>query len=170
MLGCDEMQVETRPRVQVPVEAIVESADLARVYETIAVGIYAKAYYFVDAGPQCREKIEGAIETLVAHDHIVAVYSDREQEAAFEDAKTWRVPEQQIPSFNNGPATIVRRYKEYEQAYFIPLADITMKDVRTPGAPGYVVIIPETLKNDVLVMYAEQQTHPAAVFYECKKS
>jgi len=168
MLGCDNIQVEVRQRPQIPIEAIVESIDLERIYETPAVGIYAKAYYFVDAGSHCREKIEGAIERLAAEDHIVSVYSDREHDLAFEDAKTWRVPEQQIPSFDNGPTTVVRRYQEHEQAYFIPLADIIMQDVHTPDAPGYAVILPESLKNNVLVMYAEHPTHPAAVFYECR--
>ena len=107
---------------------------------------------------------------MVANDHVAAVYYDNLNGLdTLAEAQTWRVPEQKIPSWGNGPHTITRRYEEHEQAYFIPLADITGRDLGSKiKTPTYAVIIPETIENKVMIMYVEQTAHPGVKFYECK--
>ncbi len=148
--------------------AILSEHHLVLTYKTEPERIDAKGYYFVDGqDPQYREDITAAIEEMITNGHVAAVYYDRQQGLeAIPEAQTWRVPEQRIPSWGNGPHTITRRYEEHEQAYFIPLADITGRDAGNKiNAPTYAVIIPETIENKVMIMYVEQTAHPEVEFY-----
>lgn len=155
------------------VDAILSDYNLELIYKTDSQRIRAKGYYFVDTQESgCREDIAAAGEELLAQKYIVTFYYDM-SEAAFpkDHFQIWRVPEQRVPSWEYNPDATIRRYNEREQAYFIPLRDVNQREAEDKlQIPAYAVLIPAALKDDVLIMYAEQEAHPAVAFYECKKN
>lgn len=155
------------------VDTILSEYNFELIYKTESQKIRAKGYYFVDTQESgCREDIVAAGEKLLEQKYIDTFYYDISEGAFPKDHfQTWRVPEQRVPSWEYNPDATIRRYNEHEQAYFIPLRDVHQREAEdTLQIPAYAVLIPAALKDDVLIMYAEQEAHPAVAFYECKKN